>query len=143
MDPHRISFSRTADYDLLRDMDRRLMGSGIASIIVDDGHAWWIARAVSGRVAGYCALGVYQSEGGYGFLHRAAVEKPFRGQGLQRRMIFLRERAARAAGVKVMLTYTTDENLASANNLLACGYRLYRPADDFGGTGALYFRKRL
>ena len=52
---------------------------------------------------------------------------------------------ARKHGFNELVTYVMAYNLASANNLIRCGFKLYRPAQPelWGGKTALYFRKTL
>jgi RimJ/RimL family protein N-acetyltransferase len=107
-----------------------------------DGARWWLVR--DGRsVIGFaglrrCGLPVNR---GLGFLCRVGIAARHRGHGLQKRLIRVRERAARAEGLEELVTYCAPWNLASANSLIACGFRLYRPAERWGGAEALYWRK--
>jgi GNAT superfamily N-acetyltransferase len=76
------------------------------------------------------------------YLARAGVAPEFRGQGLQKRMISLREKWARAKKYKWAVTDTTG-NPPSANSLIARGYRLYEPSAPWGLSTAIYWRKKL
>ena len=60
------------------------------------------------------------------YLSRAGVLPAWRGQGLQRRLIALRERLARRQGFVWMISDTTD-NVPSSNNLIKAGYKLIAP----------------
>ena len=108
------------------------------------GAIWWTAEC-DGKVVGYAGLRVCQAaeNAGLAFLCRVGVDRGHRGHGLQKRLIRARERAARRAGVRQVVTYVVPWNEASANSLIACGYRLYRPASRWGGAGCVYFQKRL
>jgi len=66
-----------------------------------------------------------------------------RGQGLQRRLIRVRELAARKAGMLAIVTDTHRENHASSNSLMAMGYRLYTPHTKWAFNDGLYWRKKL
>lgn len=102
---------------------------------------WWFGH--NGReLAGYCGLTESTIGPGVGYLKRAAVLRDHRGQGLQRRMITLRERKARCLGFATTITDTTD-NVPSANNLIASGYRLFDPAVPWAFPHSLYWRKNL
>lgn len=115
--------------------DNRKFGS-------EHGVHWWIVRDVGdGVLAGYC--GIVLSHADRGFLCRAGVMPHARGNGLQRRMIRARERFARTQGWTRLVTYTHFTNTSSANNLIACGYRLYTPDAAWGGSSALYFWRDL
>lgn len=76
------------------------------------------------------------------YLARAGVVSEFRGRGLQKKMITLREKWARKQGYKWAVT-DTSENTPSANSLISRDYRLYEPAKPWGLSRALYWRKRL
>lgn len=80
---------------------------------------------------------------GLGFLCRVGVVESHRGNGLQKRLIAVRERQARAMGMRALVTYCVPWNCASINSLIACGYKTYRPDEKWGGAGSIYFRKRL
>ena len=75
------------------------------------------------------------------YLCRSGVLPEQRGKGLQRRLILVRERAARQMGMAWLISDTTC-NPASANSLIACGFRLYEPRDPWGNKHTLYWRKR-
>lgn len=130
----------TRDFNLILKLDRGLFGAGVA--LPRQEHTWWVAT-IEGEVAAYAGLGVYRDEGGYVFLSRVGVLPAYRGRGLQRLLIRIREREARRLGIRVALTYTARWNVASANNLIKCGYVLYRPHYKWGCEEALYFWKDL
>jgi GNAT superfamily N-acetyltransferase len=91
---------------------------------------------------GFCGLTEAASTPGAGYLKRAGVLPHYRGNGLQRRMITVRERKARRLGLATMLTDTTD-NPASANSLIKAGYRLFEPAYKWAFQHSLYWTKDL
>jgi len=110
---------------------------------VDNCH-WWLETENDIPVA-YAALRPCQSENnqGIGFLSRVGVLRDWRGQGRQKRLIRRRVEYARRIGLEELVTYTVPENLASANSLISCGFRLYSPHHRWGSKNALYFRRRL
>lgn len=137
----KITLTRTYDLAPLQELDRKVMGPAGP---LSDYHMWWAGRTSNGQLVAYCGLRIYWLEDEKrGFLSRAGVAESHRGQGLQRRMIQLRERKARAEQVSRLVTYTAADNLASANNLIRCGYLLYTPSCEWGVKGALYFYKLL
>jgi len=73
---------------------------------------------------------------------RAWVQKEYRGQGWQKRMIKVRERAARK-GCSAIVTYTTPDNFPSANSLIRCGFLLHEPMYAYAGREMMYFIKRF
>jgi GNAT superfamily N-acetyltransferase len=66
----------------------------------------------------------------------------FRGQGLQKRLIRIRLKTAKAIGMNWAVTDTYD-NPASGNNMIACGFKLFIPSDPWGVGRTLYWRKRI
>lgn len=106
---------------------------------VRNGH-WWIAY--DGELpVGYA--GVVQSVRWVdaGYLCRAGVIRSHRGNGLQKRLIRVREKRARMLGWNWLITDTAAWNVASSNSLIRCGYRLFKPSHPWGVEGALYWRK--
>jgi GNAT superfamily N-acetyltransferase len=77
------------------------------------------------------------------FLYRSGVLKDYRGYGLQKRFIRVRERQSLKDGYNRIITYTSYDNYPSANSLISCGYKLYRPPTDWGVKNAYYFEKKL
>ena len=108
---------------------------------IDEGVTWWIAY-LKGDPAGFCGI----LPAGYGdrcFLARAGVREFARGLGVHGRMLRVREIAARKLSYGRMITYTAQDNTASANNLIRAGYKVYRPAEEWGTENAMYFYKDL
>lgn len=98
---------------------------------------WWVICA-GNRIIAYC--GSLYSQGICIFV-RAWVHADYRGQGLQRKMIQVRLRAAK--GCSAVITYTTADNYPSANNLIKKGFLLYMPEYAYAGREMLYFKKSL
>lgn len=103
--------------------------------------SWWVARRGDAVVA-FAGLTPSVRWGDACYLVRSGVIPSARGRGLQRRLIQVRERHARRAGMRWLIT-DTFQNPASANSLIACGFRLFEPRDPWGLNGALYWRKAL
>ena len=105
---------------------------------------WWLVYRGK-TVVGYAGLRLCKAEHnrGVGFLCRVGVVRKHRGHGLQKRLIRVRDAAARAIGLNQLVTYCVSWNCASINSLIACGYKFYRPATKYGGSGAVYLRKVL
>lgn len=101
---------------------------------------WWLAE--DGRKPiGFCSLTPWKDHGSL-FLSLAGVVPGYRGHGLQKRMIRQRERkGGQFRWAKRFVSYTSADNVWSANNLIHCGYRLYAPAYEWGVDSAIYFRK--
>jgi GNAT superfamily N-acetyltransferase len=100
---------------------------------------WWVMLDDMSRIVAYCGS-IYSK--GICIFNRAWVHKNYRGQGIQRRMIKTRLKAA-STFCHIAITYTTLDNFPSANNLISCGFRLYLPEYSYGGHDKLYFQKLL
>ena len=112
--------------------------------VVPEESQWW-AIYDGGKPIAYAGLRFCREpyNRGLAFLSRAGVLVSHRGQGLQRRLIGVRLREARRRAMREVVTYVVPNNLASANSLIRCGFRLYRPEYRWGGAAALYFCKTL
>lgn len=87
--------------------------------------AWWIGWCEDIPIA-YCGVREWYSN--RVFMARAGVVQAQRGQGLQRRMLKLREgHAVKQWGASRALTYTHPRNVASNNNLIRSGYLQWEP----------------
>jgi GNAT superfamily N-acetyltransferase len=102
---------------------------------------WWLVRA-DGEAIAFCGMTHTFGDWRTGYLKRAGVHKAFRGLGLQRRLITVRERKARKLGMTCMLTDTTD-NPASANSLIGAGYKIFEPQHRWAFKHSIYWRKTL
>jgi GNAT superfamily N-acetyltransferase len=101
------------------------------------GSLWWVITSEGKDVA---FAGIKPLKEGYGFLCRAGVLKSHQGQGLHRRLLRVRLRAAKRLGMKGVITYTVSTNPKSMNNLIKAGLTLYNPAYRYAGD-VLYWRK--
>jgi GNAT superfamily N-acetyltransferase len=100
---------------------------------------WWLAFDGDAPVAFAC---LKPSEGApnTGYLARAGVLPSHRGMGLQKRLIRVRCAQARRYGWEWVRT-DTRQNTPSANNLIACGFRIFDPPAVWGVTDTIYWRK--
>lgn len=105
---------------------------------------WWIAydRETKAPVA-FAGLWPSVRIAGAGYLCRAGVLPQGRGQGLQRKLIKVREREARKKRWVVLLSDVAPGNAHSLNNLYACGFRAFVPGDPWTGDEWNYVRKIL
>ena len=94
---------------------------------------WWVSVDDGGFIIAYC--GCIYSEG-ICIMNRAWVHKRYRGNGMQRKMILRRIKAAKEE-CNTIITYTTVDNVHSANNLIQCGFKLYTPEYAYGGKDML------
>ena len=125
---------------LLRGLHEESFGDAAPVPELDYGW-WWVGRDGREPVA-FCGLVESTIGPGVGYLKRAGVLRSHRGRGLQRRMLSIRERRARRAGLSSVITDTTD-NVPSANNLIKAGYKLFNPVVRWSFQHSLYWRKDL
>lgn len=108
---------------------------------VDEG-LWWFAFEGEALLA-FCGLYVrHQDDPMVAFLCRAGVYKEYQGHGIQKSLIRTRVAKAKALGLHSVVTDTYN-NPASANNLIACGFKTYMPEAPWRADGAVYWRKVL
>lgn len=114
--------------------------------------AEWVICWDGGKPAAYCAWKSIEHDGvAVGFHYRGGVLPDYRGHGLQRRMLRLREAAMRERGLGAAVTYTDADGAASMRSLIAEGYRPYAPTaattlsgiGRLGRVGFVHWRKEL
>lgn len=111
------------------------------------GTSWWLAFHVqpSGEEIAVGVAGMLKSciEADTYYLNRSCIQADHRGRGLQHKLILSRIAEARRLKGK-FCTADTWDNPHSANNLIACGFRAYRPeATAWRCEGAMYWRLSL
>jgi GNAT superfamily N-acetyltransferase len=108
---------------------------------LDHGH-WWVGYEDDEPV---CFAGLWPSKiwpDKAGYLVRAAVMPEWRGIGLQRRLVRVRERKARSLRMSFLVSDTCD-NPPSSNNLISCGFRMFEPPKRWAVDGSCYWRKDI
>lgn len=134
-----IQIHHSADYTTVKRLDVELF-PGDPRIPSTD-HSWIVSDA-TGRAVGF-ATGKVWTPDNYFYFTRCGVLPEARGLGLQRRLIKTRTTYARKLGCKGIYTYTLPFNTASSNNLIGCGFRLWRPAYKWAGAECLYWAKEI
>jgi GNAT superfamily N-acetyltransferase len=102
---------------------------------------WWLAYLRRTPVAFACASPSQQHKDGI-YLGRCGVAPAARGKGIQRQLIRVRLAWAKRHGYKWAVSDTTD-NVPSANNLIACGFKTYEPEVRYSFARAVYWKKQL
>lgn len=105
---------------------------------------WWIAYDTETK-APVAFAGLWPSVriSGAGYLCRGGVLPIGRGNGLQRKLIKVREREAKKKRWVLLLSDVAPGNAHSLNNLYACGFRSFVPSDPWSGEEWTYVRKIL
>ncbi len=103
---------------------------------------WWLCYTDAGIPIGYAGMVPSRRWQETGYLSRAGVLEQHQGQGLQKRLIRVRITKAKQLGYKWLLS-DTSENPASANSLIACGFKMYEPSSPYGLETSLYWRRKI
>jgi GNAT superfamily N-acetyltransferase len=109
--------------------------------ITDKGY-WYVVYTQDGEAAGFAGIVPSSRWSDTMYLCRAGITRSHRGQGLQKRLIQARIRKAKALGMNWVVT-DTNENPASANNLIAKGFKMFEPSEPWGLKTALYWKYRI
>lgn len=103
---------------------------------------WWWVVYKDDRPIGFCSLRKSSQWADAAYLCRAGILYKYRGKGLQKRLIRVRERLAKRLKMNWLVTDTYN-NPASANSLIACGFKMFIPSKKWGAEETCYWRKRL
>jgi len=126
--------------EILAELHRLTFFHGAPIPSFDWGH-WWLAYRGATPVAFSGAVpSTYDRNAGY--ICRVGVLAGHWGRRLQLRLMRAMESRARRNGWKYVVSDTTG-NIASANNFIRAGYRLYRPRYPWAFVGTLYWRKNI
>ncbi|WP_343208598.1 GNAT family N-acetyltransferase [Bradyrhizobium sp. Ai1a-2] len=106
----------------------------------DQGH-WWLAFDGAEPVA-FAGLVSSTHVDNAGYFCRVGVLRQHCGRCLQLRLMRALETRARRNGWHSIVSDTTD-NIASANNFIRAGYRLYEPEAPWAWPHTLYWRKTM
>jgi Acetyltransferase (GNAT) family len=126
--------------DTLADLHRLTFFDGASIPKFDQGH-WWLAFFEAMPVA-FAGLVPSTRAGNAGYFSRVGVLQKHCGNRLQLRLMRAMETRAKHNGWSCVVSDTTD-NLASANNFIRAGYRLYQPQYPWGWPNTLYWRKSI
>lgn len=112
------------------------------SPIFDKKGSWWWIVYDDDKPVAFAGLTPYPVNKTM-FLSRCGVVKQYRGLGLQKKLIKKREKVAKEREYKRIITYTSYDNIQSANNLIKMGYRLYTPKFEWGMKYSYYLVKYI
>ncbi len=126
--------------EILGDLHQRTFFDSAALPRFDLG-CWWLAYHGPEAVA-FAGVVPSTHARNSGYFCRVGVVRRHQGHALQRRLMRAIEMEARRIGWDSIVSDTTD-NLASANNFIAAGYRLYIPEIPWGWSNTLYWEKRI
>jgi GNAT superfamily N-acetyltransferase len=126
--------------DTLADLHRLTFLDGAPIPDFEYGH-WWLAYQDTTPVA-FAGIVPSTRAPKAGYFCRVGVLKVHCGNALQLRLMRALERRARRNGWSCIISDTTD-NLASANNFIRAGYRLYQPQYPWAWPNSLYWRKAI
>jgi len=126
--------------DMLVDL-HHLTFFGSAPVPPFDWGYWWLAFCEHVPVA-FAGLVPSTHADNAGYFCRVGVLHKHCGIALQLRLMRALESRAGRNGWRWIVSDTTD-NLASANNFIKAGYRLYQPQHPWGWPRTLYWRKSI
>src|SRR5471032_3336589 len=126
--------------EMLSDLHRLTFFEGASIPAFDWGH-WWLAYREADPVA-FAGIVPSTRADNAGYFSRVGVLKRHCGRGLQLRLMCAMELRARRNGWSSVVSDTT-ENIASANNFIQAGYRLYQPQTPWAWPNTLYWRKLI
>lgn len=102
---------------------------------------WWLAYLEKEAVA---FIGIMPSIVGFntGYFNRVGVLPSHRGNRLQAKLMRVMEAKAKKQGWSRIVSDTTD-NVPSANNMIAGGYKLFAPKHPWSFERSLYWTKTI
>lgn len=104
---------------------------------------WWIAYDDQKNAAAFAGMVPSHQWQRWGYLTLSGVSPPYRGYGLQRRLLKTRINRGRFLGWETLCTETIHDNHASQRNLIRTGFMPYRPTKPWGDKHAVYWRKDI
>lgn len=124
--------------DTLADLHRLTFFESAPVPAFDWGY-WWLTFR-EGEPVAFAGLIPATRARNAGYFCRVGVVRKHWGHALQLRLMRTVEARARRNGWDRIVSDTTD-NVASANNFIRAGYRLYQPQSPWGWPNTLYWQK--
>ena len=103
---------------------------------------WYVVFSETGEAVGFGGIVPSTRWSDTMYLCRAGVVPTHQGQGLQKRLIRQRLKVAKRLGMNWVIT-DTNENPASANSLIAIGFKMFEPSQPWGLKTALYWKYKI
>ena len=103
---------------------------------------WYVVYSQDGEAVGFGGIVPSTRWSDTMYLCRAGVARAHQGQGLQKRLIRQRIKVAKKLGMNWVIS-DTYQNPASANSLIAAGFKMFEPTDPWGFKAALYWKYRI
>jgi len=136
-----ITIRKTQDFFTILSLNEQIFSES-ESIDVSNNIFGWIARdGANKKSIGFCTATNIGS--GILYLSRSGLLSGYRGRGLQRRFVRIRERFARQNKFQTVITYVHPENHSSFVTLIKMGYEIYDPEYDYVGDEFIYLRKNV
>lgn len=104
---------------------------------------WWVAYDDNKAPAAFAGMVPSHQWDRWGYLTLSGVSPPYRGYGLQRRLLDTRIRKARSLGWTTVCTETIHDNYASQRNLIRTGFLPYQPSKPWGDKHAVYWKREV
>jgi len=103
---------------------------------------WHVVYSQDGEAVGFGGIVPSTRWSDTMYLCRAGVVPTHQGQGLQKRLIRQRLKVAKRLGINWVIT-DTHQNPASANSLIAMGFKMFEPSKPWSFKTALYWRYQI
>lgn len=126
---------------LLSQLHDEIFGDSAPPVETDYGF-WWIVFDGK-KPVGFAGIVPSTLAADVGYLKRAGVLPAYRGHGLQRRLLRVREAEAKRQGWSRVITDTFYGNIHSSNNLIKSGYVMFEPPLRWGFKSGLYWTKAI
>ena len=104
---------------------------------------WWLVRTWNRSIIGFAGMVPMTPFDGVGYLKRAYIAPAHRGNGLQFKLLHLREAKAIEIGWHTLVSECHADNSHAASNFIKAGFTVTDPEQVWGAPGSIYFVKRL
>lgn len=132
---------RTNDYQTVINLHWKIFPTDSINDMFSEEGSWFWLIWDDKKPVGFASITQVDDE--IMFFSRSGILPSHRGQGLQKRLIRVRENFCRKYDYKTIITYTLLNNPASANNLFSMGFKLYVPEYQYIDGNVNYFIKEL